>query len=284
MSAYVMYGFDTAGTLAEETNDPRRNAPPAILRALGAAALIGGLLILFALMSAKNIGDKNIGLLGLPYIIKQALGNTTGDVFLYDSAIAITVCTLAVCTACIRMLFAMARDGRLPFGPQIARVSGSRKVPIVPALLVGVLSLALLAVNLANQQAFTALIGVAIIMFYLPYLGVTAPMLRARMRREWPRPEHGTYFNLGRWGLPVNAFAVVYGVLVAINIAWPRAAVYGTKWYFKWAAVEFIGASIIVGALYYFLVQTRKPAEVLAEHRAEVPSLVPEPALGEMAP
>ena len=54
MSAYVMYGFDTAGTLAEETNDPRRAAPPAILRALAAAGLIGGLLILFALMSVKQ--------------------------------------------------------------------------------------------------------------------------------------------------------------------------------------------------------------------------------------
>src|SRR5947209_9245409 len=32
MSAYVMYGFDTAGTLAEETNEPRRAAPPAIIR------------------------------------------------------------------------------------------------------------------------------------------------------------------------------------------------------------------------------------------------------------
>ena len=29
-----MYGFDTAGTLAEETNEPRRKAPPAIIRAL----------------------------------------------------------------------------------------------------------------------------------------------------------------------------------------------------------------------------------------------------------
>jgi len=43
LSAYVMYGFDTAGTLAEETNDPRRHAPPAIIRAIAAAALIGGL-------------------------------------------------------------------------------------------------------------------------------------------------------------------------------------------------------------------------------------------------
>ena len=112
------------GTLAEETNDPRRAAPPAIIRALIAAAIIGGLLILFALMDVKNIHDPNIGLLGLPYIIKQALGNTIGNVFLIDSAIAITVCTLAVMAACIRLLFAMARDGRLPFGTQIARVSG----------------------------------------------------------------------------------------------------------------------------------------------------------------
>jgi urea carboxylase system permease len=285
MSAYVMYGFDTAGTLAEETNDPRRNAPPAIIRALIAAAIIGGLLILFALMDVKDIHDKNIGLLGLPYIVKQALGNTAGNVFLVDSALAITVCTLAVCTACIRMLFSMARDGRLPAGRHLARVSGRARVPIIPALFVGFWSLVLLAINLANQQAFTALIGVAIIMFYLPYLGVTAPMLRHRLRGEWPRPEHGPYFSLGRWGKAVNLVAVVYGVIVAVNIAWPRAAVYGTKWYFKWAAVEFIGASVVVGALYYYLVQRHKGEVVLAEHRAEVPALPGEHVpLGDVAP
>ena len=38
LSAYVMYGFDTAGTLAEETNNPRKHAPPAIIRAIAAAA------------------------------------------------------------------------------------------------------------------------------------------------------------------------------------------------------------------------------------------------------
>jgi urea carboxylase system permease len=287
MSAYVMYGFDTAGTLAEETNDPRRNAPPAIIRALIAAAIIGALLILFSLMSVKNIENSKVistvGLLGLPYIIKQALGNTTGNVFLIDSAVAITVCTLAVCTACIRMLFSMARDGRLPFGSHLARVSGRAKVPIIPALFVGFWSLVLLVINLANQSAFLTLTSVAIIMFYLPYLAVTGSMLRKRLRGEWPRPEHGPYFNLGRWGLPVNIFAVVYGSVIAFEIAWPRAAVYGTKWYFRFGAYEFIGASFIVGCLYYFLVQTKKSPEVLAEHRADTPTLA-EPAMGEMAP
>jgi urea carboxylase system permease len=284
MSAYVMYGFDTAGTLAEETNDPRRNAPPAIIRALAAAALIGGVLILLALMDVKNIHDKNIGVYGLPYIIKQALGNTAGNVFLVDSALAITVCTLAVMTACIRMLFSMARDGRLPFGSAIAHVSGTRKVPIVPALFVGALSLALLAVNIANDSAFVALTSVAIIMFYLPYLGVTGSMLKRRLRGEWPRADHGPYFNLGRWGLLVNVVAVVYGAVIAFEIAWPRAAVYGSAWYFRFGAYEFIGASFVIGALYYWLVQRKKGDQVLDEHRADLDYSLTQPVLGEAAP
>ncbi len=285
MSAYVMYGFDTAGTLAEETNDPRRAAPPAILRALATAGLIGGVLILFALMSVQDIHDKNIGLLGLPYIVKQALGNTAGNFFLIASAIAITVCCLAVCTACIRMLFSMARDGRLPAGSHLARVSGRAKVPIIPALFVGVCALALLAINLANQSAFLTLTSVAIIMFYLPYLAVTGSMLHRRLRGEWPRAEHGPYFSMGRWGMFINVVAVVYGALVAFEIAWPRAAVYGTKWYFRFGAYEFIGGSFIIGCLYYFLVQRHKGEVVLAEHRAEVPALPGEHLhLGEAAP
>jgi urea carboxylase system permease len=297
MSAYVMYGFDTAGTLAEETNDPRRAAPPAIIRALIAAAIIGGLLILFVLMDVKNIHDPNIGLLGLPYIIKQALGSTLGNVFLIDSAIAISVCTLAVMAACIRLLFAMARDGRLPFGTHIARVSGTRRVPVVPALVVGFLALVILAINIGNQSAFLALTSVAIVMFYIAYLGVTVGMLIKRLRGQWPRPDHGPYFSLGRWGLLVNVVAVAYGAIVAVNIAWPRSAVYdalaGTKdssghvipghWYWQYIAIIFIGVVVLLGSIYYFAVYNRKPIEVLREHAAEVPDL-PGGHFGEAAP
>jgi len=38
-SAYNMYGFDTASTLAEETRDPRRYGPRAILQSISAAAI-----------------------------------------------------------------------------------------------------------------------------------------------------------------------------------------------------------------------------------------------------
>jgi urea carboxylase system permease len=284
MSAYVMYGFDTAGTLAEETNEPRKHAPPAILRALASAGLLGGLLILFAMMAAPNIHDKNVGLLGMPFIVKGVLGNTTGNVFLWCSVIAITVCCLAVQTAAIRMMFAMARDGRLPFGSAVARVSGRGKVPIIPALVTGIATYALLAANIANQQVFTTLTSVAIIMFYLCYLGVTLPMFIARRRGTWPRPDHGPYFSMGRWGLLVNGFAVVYGILAVINIGWPRVEVYSnTHWYFQYGAIVFIGLVAIIGSIYYFAVQKKKTGGgPLAEHRADLD--LAEPPIAEVAP
>jgi len=55
MASYVMYGFDTAGSLAEETHEPRRNAPRAILLALASAAVAGALLMLFGMMAVSDV-------------------------------------------------------------------------------------------------------------------------------------------------------------------------------------------------------------------------------------
>ncbi len=271
VSTYVFYGFDTAGSLAEETNNPRKHAPVAILRAIAAAALAGGLLMLVAMMAVGNITAEEIGTLGLPFVVKDTLGETLGDIFLLDSALAITVCALAVHTAGIRMMFSMARDDRLPLGTAVAKVSGKSKTPIVPALVIGGATIALLVVNIGNQRVFFVLTSVGIILFYLAYTCVTGPLLLARLRGDWPRPNHGPYFSLGRWGLPINVAAVVYQVIAIINLAWPREAVYGSDhWYFQYGAWTFCGFFFLVGGAYYFFVQRDKAAEPLPEHRAEI--------------
>jgi urea carboxylase system permease len=273
VSTYIFYGFDTAGSLAEETSNPRKFAPVGIIRAVCTAALIGGVLMLVAMMAMPNIFNTKvitqIGTLGLPYVLKTVLGNPLGDVFLVCSAIAITVCALAVHTAGIRIMFTMARDGRLPFGSAVARVSGKSKTPIIPALVIGALTVLLLVVNIGNQRVFYVLTSVAIIMFYIAYMCVTGPLLLKRIRGEWPRSDHGPYFNLGRFGTPINVIAVIFQTIVVVNLAWPRAAVYGSDhWYFQWGAFVFIGIVVAVGALYYFTTQHGRGNRVLAEHRA----------------
>ena len=146
----------------------------------------------------------------------------------------------------------------------------------------------LLAINVGNQSAFYVLTSLAIIMFYLAYLGVTLPMLIRRLRGTWPKSDWGPYFSLGRWGLPVNIAAVLYGTLVTINIAWPRNAIYNAvgkaHWYWQWAAPLFVFIVVLIGTIYYYTVQVKKTDEVLEEHRADTPSLPHLPAMGEMAP
>ena len=155
MSAYVMYGFDTAGTLAEETNDPRRNAPPAIIKALATASLIGGVMILFRADGRQRHPRRRTSRCwACPTSSSRRWATRSATIFLIDSAIAITVCCLAVHTSCIRMMFAMARDDRAARSARRWRACrAAGKVPIVPALVVGVLAIALLAINIGHQSA-----------------------------------------------------------------------------------------------------------------------------------
>ena len=135
--------------------------------------------------------------------------------------------------------------------------------------MIGVLTIALLVLNVGNQRAFFVLTSVAIIMFYIAYMCVTVPLLIARVRGKWPTPTHGPYFSLGRWGLPVNVLAVIFQVIVLINLCWPRAQVYGgDHWYYQWGAFVFVGLLGGVGAVYYLVALRGRPAAVLAEHRA----------------
>ncbi|MFE7775101.1 APC family permease [Streptomyces sp. NPDC057445] len=269
-SAYVMYGFDTASSLGEESHDPARNCPRAILRALVASFVIGGLILLFALMAVPNLFAKQLSTEGLQYVVLVTLGSTIGEIFLWCVVVAITVCALAVQAAGIRLMFAMARDNNLPAGSVLARVSPRFHTPVVPAVVIGLVGVFILVININQPQIFSVITSIAIIMIYIAYLLVTAPMLIRRLRGEW-KPAEGA-FSLGRLGLPINILAVLWGAAMSVNLAWPRAEVYNATgpqhWYLRWGAVLFIGIVAGCGFAYYWFVQRHRTG-VLAAHAAE---------------
>ena len=270
-SGYVMYGFDTASSLGEETVDPRRTAPKAILRAILASFVIGGAILVFAVMAAPDLEDPLIGSSegGLQYIVEQVMWGPLGKIFLVCIVVAVTVCSLAVHAAAIRLTFAMARDNALPFGERLAHVNPKHQTPVVPAIVIGVLAAFILVINIGQPQIFTVLTSIAIIMIYLAYLMVTGPLLKKRLQGQWPPKElaESGYFTMGRWGLPVNIFAVLWGVGMALNLAWPRPEVYGTPWYNTWGAFVYIGIILGLGLLWY-AVKGRNHIGCLASHAA----------------
>jgi urea carboxylase system permease len=257
MAAYVMVGFDSAGELSEETHDPRRTAPTAILKALAVSGLGGALLLVGGILAAPSLTNGNLATGGLPYVVTSNLSTPLGKVLLADVAIAICVCTLAIQTAAMRMMFSLSRDGALPFSAQLARVSPRTGTPLLPALATGVLAIAILVVNVGEASLFTALTSVCIVMLYGAYLLVTVPMLIRRLgTRGWPEAdlERDGLFSLGRFGIAVNVIAVVYGALMMVNLAWPRAAVYdpaGGHWYLQYFALLFVAATLLLGLTAY---------------------------------
>lgn len=259
MAAYVMVGFGSAGELAEETRNPRRVAPKTIRQALSVSALGGALLIIGALMAAPSLTDGRLADEGLPYVLNTVLTSPWGTLLLVDVAVAILICTLAIQTAASRLMFSMARDGRLPFSRQLSSVNRVTGTPILPSVVIGVLCILVLLVNIGNDAIFATLTSVCIILIYLAYLLVTAPLLYRRLQgwkgeRGQVDSEGHPLFSLGRLGLPINAAAVIYGAVMVVNLAWPRADIYnpsGSMPLMQWAGPLTVVIVIGLGLLAY---------------------------------
>jgi amino acid transporter len=156
-----------------------------------------------------------------------------------------------------------------------------RKTPTVAAIVIGVLAIIPLLVNITQPAIFTILSSISIVLIYLSYLLVTVPMLRKRLARKWPvlddRSEAG--FSMGKWGLPVNILAVLWGGAMTLNLIWPRPEIYNSvppfEWYLQWGGVIFVAAVTVGGALLYRF-KIRHQTGVLAEHAAVIRP-VPDP-------
>jgi len=128
MSVWTIGGFEAAANVAEETHMPEKRIPTAIVLSeisatlLGLAALIGFTLAIPSLDIASHHATP------LLYIIGSYFPNYVVVTALILISIAIVACVLANLTTLTRLVWAMARDGKVPASRFLARVS-VRKVP-----------------------------------------------------------------------------------------------------------------------------------------------------------
>jgi urea carboxylase system permease len=267
LGCYIMWGFDTAGSLGEETVDPRKTSPRAIIRALAAAGLTGALLMLGALMAVGDLNSDEFAAGGLTYAVESVLGPILGRIMLVCVVIAIFVCILANQTGAIRMIFAMSRDNALPASGRLGRVNKVTKTPILTAVLTGIISSAILLANIRQPQIFVVVTSTTVVLAFIAYVIVAATFAARRIRGQWTDDKR--YFRLGKLGIPVAVGAAVWGVAMIINIGWPRQAIYNPvepfHWYLQWGAVLFVVIALGVGFLYFWFVQRHKIG-IRAEH------------------
>jgi amino acid transporter len=184
------------------------------------------------------------------------------------------VCCLAIETSTIRLCFGMARDDALPISPTLRKVNPKWHTPVGSCVAIGILA----AVPFIQYAGVFILAIAATGMIYLSYLIANVALLRARLR-GWPKSV--APFSLGRWGMTFNVLALAYGGSMLVNIAWPRVATnptpyeaaldgklqlnFGWNWLNHQPVLWTVAITIaLVGAVYFVLVQRKKPVHLQA--------------------
>jgi amino acid transporter len=264
MSLFVIYGFDTASTLAEETRNPRSAAPKAVLFSVIGAFIIGGVFLLATLMGIPNLGVAIKNAWGPAQIIQANFSSAFSTIYLLVVSAAIFVCCLSILAATIRLCFGMSRDNQLPFSKPLSRVAPSLHTPVWTCIVIALLS----AVPFIKYSGAGIIAIAATGMIYLSYFLGNIVIMAARAR-GWPRIS--APFRLGRWGMLVNVVALLYGGAMLVNFAWPRIAsnpkpdqtngllTFGISFLNKIPILWTVAIGIVViGAIYYLITGRRK--------------------------
>src|ERR1700682_816718 len=277
MSLFVIYGFDTASTLAEETKNPRKAAPQAVLASIVGAAIIGTIFLVAVIIAIPGdmktfVADTAGGKYPFPLvtIIEANFPGWGAHLYLFVVFAAIYICCLAIQTSTIRLAFGMGRDGKLPLAKYWNNVSSSLHTPVGTCIVIGVLAgLPLIYYAGAGTIAIAATGGIL-----LSYILGNIAILRARLR-GWPKED--APFKLRGWGTIINVLGLVWGIAMEINFLWPRNLAAGNQNPPGRSLPNVtipspigdipifeatLGLIVIVGAIYYFAAQRNAPETV----------------------
>ena len=178
---FAFIGFDEVITLAEETRDPTRTVPRALLLALGLSTI---LYIAVAIAAVSVLGAEALAASPRPLadVMAHVLGYRGATVVAAIAVMTTTNTTLLAMTAASRVIYGMARAGALP--RTLAAVHPTRGTP-VRAIIVAVL----VAAGFAAFGEFTVIAAITDFAVYVVFLAVNATVIILRRNHpELSRP------------------------------------------------------------------------------------------------
>jgi len=249
LGAYTIVGFESASNLAEETHEPHKVVPRAMIRAVLLSGIVGFLFLIvlaYATTSGAYASSAPVA-----FIVSHVLGGVVQKIFLVFVCVSIFACGLVIMVTNGRLIYSMARDRRLPghkFLSQVPRSTGGPSwATVLAAVLGAIIVLALLSSTTALATLFTA----STIMPALLYAGTV--LLYVFTRRS------GTGM-FGRWEWPIVAGAIVwlaYELIVLIGPGMFRDAQY------------YVLGSLGLGLVFYVIQLVTEPRAMRATPELE---------------
>lgn len=234
-------GFDVAVTLAEESKDPVRDIPKALITAAAFLTVLFGAFatVLFGLLPAAELttsaplikaGAMVFGAIGLVWLSVQSF---TGSLSTVNGGVI----------GQTRMMYALAREGWLPRA--LATVDKRTNAPRGALIATGVSMVLVSFLPLITEKAWQWAGFLGVFGYGLVYATVAGLVIFLRIKRpEIERPFRTPLYPV----TPIVAIALYLAAIIASGVG---VLVVGTVW-------------CVIGVLYYFLVARRTRATFLA--------------------
>lgn len=258
-AGWAFLGFDACGSVAEETQEPRRQVPRAILWSLPPVILVEILGAVALMLSTPDLPAVINGLIADPVgnSVGAGLGAWAEKPFLAVVVIGFAACALAVQTTAARVVFSFARDGQIPGSAVLRKVSARNHVPVYATLVVA----ALAALAFLYSNALSVLVKFSTGAYFIAFLFPVAAFVYVRIRGRWQPHPDGMF--RGRGGYVVSVIALFWALFECINIAWPRQDITPQA---TWAVPVGLGAFFVIGAAYFLI---RRPDRISMSPKAD---------------
>ena len=255
-SVWIFYGFEACGDIAEEVHNPSQKVPRAMQLTLAVGGAVSAFLAVALILAVPDIGAVMNGTDASPIdsILLANFGEFGAKVALALILFAFVSCTIAIQGAAIRLVYSFARDGMVVGSRALSTVHPRLHMP-PGAVLVSVIVPA--AITLLPSATVTVIITFAVVGIYIGFQSVVLAALIARTR-GW-RPSGS--FQLGRWAMPVNVIALIYGVS-AIIILSVKTGEGMESFVDRWLVPLSAGIVFLLGLAYLVLV---RPTENIRE-------------------
>jgi amino acid transporter len=249
LGAYTIVGFESASNLAEETHEPHKVVPKAMIRAVLLSGIVGFLfLIVLAYATTKGAYASAAP---VAYIVNNVLGGVVQKIFLIFVCVSIFACGLVIMVTNGRLIYSMARDRRLPGHQFLSRVPRPTGGPSWATILAAALGAIIVLVLISSTSALVTLFTASTIMPALLYASTV--LLYVFTKHKGPRA-----FGVFEW--PIIAGAVIwltYELIVLIGPGIFRDAQY------------YVLGSLGLGLIFYIIQLVTDPRAMRTEPGTE---------------
>jgi amino acid transporter len=240
---WIIFGFEACGDLGEEVQEASHKVPRAMMLTMwvgGASTLV---IALGMTLAVPDMAAAVSGKVANPAeaVLLASFGPVGAKLGILILIIIVVSAAASIMASTSRLLFSMARD-RLIFGhAALSKIDEKRGLPNAAILTATVVPCLIIAIGIFSSDAITQVISFATAGIYTSFHMVTGGALFARLRGWKP----SGYFKLGSWGLLVNILALAFGIVMTVNLVWPRSP--DAPWYLNYINLLSVALIFLLG-------------------------------------